>query len=98
MKKAKAAATDRDMLPEYDFSGAIRGKYHERFRQSSNVVVLDPDVAQAFPNSASVNAALRTLATVARRSVPRKVSTSAKRPIKRILTRSATARRRGPRS
>jgi hypothetical protein len=96
MKKAKAAATDREMLPQYDFSGAVRGKYYERFRQSSNVVVLD---AEAFPNSASVNAALRTLATVARRSVARKVSTSTRRPNKRMqLTRSATARRRGTRS
>ena len=99
MKKGKAAAHDRDMLPEYDFSGAVRGKYYERFQRNSNVVVLDSDVAEAFPNSASVNAALRTLAKVARKSVPRRVSTSTKRPNKRMqLTRSATARRRGPRS
>ena len=42
------------MLPEYDFSGAVRGKYYKRFQQSSNVVVLDPDVSKAFPNAASV--------------------------------------------
>jgi hypothetical protein len=75
MKKGKAAAHDRDMLPEYDFSAAVRGKYYERFQRSTNVVVLDSDVAEAFPNSASVNAALRTLAKVARTSVRRRAST-----------------------
>jgi len=89
------------MLPEYDFTGAVRGKYYERFRASSNVVVLDPDVSAAFPNAASVNQALRSLASVARRSVPvaRKNSRVGGRPNKRMqLTRSANARRRGPRS
>lgn len=68
MKKAKAKGTDPDMRPEYDFSGAVRGKYLERYRRSSNVVLLDPDVSEAFPNAASVNQALRALASVARRS------------------------------
>jgi hypothetical protein len=99
MKRGKRAARDRDMLPEYDFSGAVRGKYYERFQQSSNVVVLDSDVSEAFPNSDSVNAALRALAKAARKSVPRRASRSTRRPNKRMqLTRSATARRRGPRS
>jgi hypothetical protein len=97
MKNGKAQATDQEMLPEYDFSGAVRGKYYERYRNSSNVVVLDPDVAEAFPNAASVNAALRTLASVARSTVARRTSRSAKRPNKRMRTRSATASRRGPR-
>jgi len=100
MKKAKTLAADDDMLPEYDFSGAVRGKYYERFRQSSNVVVLDSDVSKAFPNAAAVNRALRTLASVARRSVAvaRRASSPSRRPNKRMLTRSAKARRRGPRS
>ncbi len=68
MKKAKAKVTDPDMQPEYDFSGAVRGKYLERYRRSSNVVLLEPDVSEAFPNAASVNLALRALASVARRS------------------------------
>jgi hypothetical protein len=68
MKRAKAAVTDPDMRAEYDFSGAVRGKYYERYRKSSNVVVLDPDVSEAFPNAASVNQALRAMASVARRS------------------------------
>ena len=96
---SKAPAADQEMLPEYDFSGAVRGKYYERFRQSSNIVVIDSDVSAAFPNAASVNAALRTLASVARRSVARRASTRPRRPNKRMQqTRSATAKRRGPRS
>jgi hypothetical protein len=49
------------MRPEYDFSNAVRGKYHKRLVKGSNVVVLDPDVAKAFPDSASVNEALRVV-------------------------------------
>lgn len=48
------------MRDEYDFSGGIRGKYAERFKQGSNVVVLDPDVAAEFPTRESVNEALRS--------------------------------------
>ena len=59
-----------DMLPEYDFSGAVRGKYYERYRGGTNVVLLDPDVAQAFKDSESVNRALRLLLDLAQREVP----------------------------
>lgn len=58
-----------EMRPEYDFSSGVRGKYYEAFLKSSNVVVLEPDVAAIFHDSASVNEALRLLAKVAR-SVP----------------------------
>ena len=101
MKKVKNQAANDDMRPEYDFSGAVRGKYYERFRQSSNVVLLDPDVSEAFPNSESVNQALRALASAARKSgrVMRRPSSPKRRPNKRMqLTRSAKAKRRGPRS
>ncbi len=57
---------DDEMLPEYDFSGGVRGKYAERYARAKNVVVLDPDVAEAFPDSESVNRALRTLAATLR--------------------------------
>ena len=53
-----------EMLPEYDFSEGVRGKYAKRFHQASNVVVLEPDVAERFPNSEAVNQALRTLAAI----------------------------------
>jgi hypothetical protein len=50
------------MQPEYDFSsmkGGIRGKYYEQYRKGSNVVLLDPDIAEAFPTEGAVNEALR---------------------------------------
>ena len=53
------------MLPEYDFSDAVRGKYYDQYRQGTNVVLLDPDVAEVFPNAIAVNDALRLLVTVA---------------------------------
>ena len=56
-----------DMREEYDFSGGVRGKYAGKFVEGSNVVVLDPDVASVFKDSASVNDALRTLAEIARK-------------------------------
>ena len=53
------------MLAEYDFSKAVRGKYFERYRQGTNVVMLDPDVADVFPDATAVNDALRLLVAVA---------------------------------
>ena len=50
-----------EMRPEYDFTNAVQGKYAERFAQGSNVVILSPDVAEAFPTSEAVNEALRSL-------------------------------------
>jgi len=58
--------TDSDMLDEYDFSDGVRGKYVERFAKGCNVVVLDPDVAEIFTDSESVNQALRALAEIIR--------------------------------
>lgn len=51
-----------DMREEYDFSGAVRGKYAERFAKGSNVIVLAPDVAEVFKDGQAVNDALRVLA------------------------------------
>ena len=50
-----------DMLDEYDFGDGVRGKYAERYAAGTNVVVLSPNVAEVFPDSASVNRALRKL-------------------------------------
>ena len=61
MKKRSETSGD-EMRAEYDFSGGQRGKYAARYAEGSNVVVLDPDVAAAFPNAESVNRALRKLA------------------------------------
>lgn len=68
-KTRRAAAPD--MRAEYDFSNAVRGKYHKRYLAGSNVVVLDPDVAATFKNAAAVNDALRGLLRVAHESVGR---------------------------
>ena len=57
----KASDSSDDLRPEYDFRGGVRGKYVERFRQGTNIVVLDPDVAAEFKDSQSVNDALRTI-------------------------------------
>lgn len=68
MKKA----ADDDLRPEYrreDFGEMVRGKHAERMRESTNVVILDPDVAEAFPNAQSVNHALRSLLELAKSSV-----------------------------
>lgn len=99
MKKVKTQAANDDMRPEYDFSGAVRGKYYERFQQGSRIVLLEPDVSAAFPTSAAVNQALRALATSRHKStrVVRRPPSPQRRPNKRMLTRSAKARRRGPR-
>jgi hypothetical protein len=65
-QEPEATINDDEMRPEYDFSGGVRGKYYEAYMRSSNVVVLDPDVAEIFRDSASVNEALRLLARIAK--------------------------------
>jgi len=54
------------MLPEDDFSGGVRGKYAGRFANGTMMVVLDPDVAELFPDPKSVNNALRALGHIIR--------------------------------
>jgi hypothetical protein len=69
MKKEVDELED-ELRPEYDFSkmaGGVRGKYVERYRAGTNLVLLDPDVAHAFPTDASVNEALRLLLQIAQR-------------------------------
>ena len=55
------------MQPEYDFADGVRGKYARRYAQGTNVVVLEPDVARAFPNAEAVNTSLRALAQIIRK-------------------------------
>lgn len=73
VKKPKASKkkspTINRMRSEYNFAGGSRGKYARRVAEGANVVLLDPDVARAFPDSKSVNTALRTLAEIARKHV-----------------------------
>jgi hypothetical protein len=74
MRKGKAPAAD-ELRSEYkrsDFGRLVRGKYIGRLQTSSNVVVIDPEVADLFPNAAAVNAALRSLAEIAKRAGSRR--------------------------
>ena len=52
------------MLDEYDFSKGVRGKYAERYAKGTNVVVIDPDVAEYFPDHDAVNDSLRSLVAI----------------------------------
>jgi hypothetical protein len=55
------------MRPEYDFSKAVRGVTAARYAQGANIVVIDPEVLDVFPDGATVNEALRALAPFLRR-------------------------------
>ena len=66
MKKEDSDVRDPEMPDEYDFSAGVRGKYAERYARGTNVVVLDPDVAEVFSDAESVNRALRALAEIIR--------------------------------
>ena len=68
--KTQQAESEDELRPEYDLTlllkEAVRGKYAERYRQGTNLVLLDPDVAEAFPTPESVNNALRLVIQLAR--------------------------------
>jgi hypothetical protein len=71
-----------DLRPEYDFdfSKAVRGKYYREYTESTNVVVLDPDIAVAFQNSKAVNEALRAMLRFAEQTSSLTVRSSAPAP------------------
>ena len=80
--KTKSPNISEDLRPEYnfDYSKAVRGKYFKRLlKEGANVVVLEPDVAKAFGNSAAVNDALRSLLDLTR-STQRLTRRSSGRP------------------
>jgi hypothetical protein len=64
MKKNELPTTDDDMLPEYDFRGGVRGKDAYDYGSNRNLRILDPDLLAEFPDSDSVNEALRELLRV----------------------------------
>ena len=70
MKMENNQELEDESRPEYDFSqmqGGVRGKYVGRYQAGTNIVLLEPDVAQAFPTSEAVNEALRLLMQIAQR-------------------------------
>jgi hypothetical protein len=71
MRKNLAKPRNDDLRPEYDLAtlkGGVRGKYYKQAAAGTNLVLLEPDVARAFPDSKSVNRALRLLHEVATKS------------------------------
>ena len=64
MKKSTAEPRVAEMRPEHDFRGGVRGKYAKRLASGRNVVLLGPDVAEVFPDAATVNAVLRVLTKI----------------------------------
>jgi len=60
------------MRAEYDFTGGVRGKYVEKYRHGTNVVLLEPRLAKAFPDSKSVNDTLKAVLALATRVETRK--------------------------
>jgi hypothetical protein len=67
-KRSRATGVREDEpLPEYDFRGGVRGKYAAEFAKGTNLILLDPDLADLFPDATSVNDALRAIAAIARR-------------------------------
>ena len=72
MKKVEPKVEEDELRPEYDLSqlkGRVRGKYVERYRAGTNLVLLEPDVVAAFPDAKAVNEALRLLIKVAENQV-----------------------------
>ncbi|WP_414527062.1 hypothetical protein [Nodularia chucula] len=70
MNKEVENKMEDELRPKYDFTqmnGGVRGKYVERYRTGTNLVLLDPDIAQAFPDDTAVNEALRLLIQVSQR-------------------------------
>ena len=80
MNKAKRKGSEAgradidDILPEYDFSRAQPNKYASRYSAGSIVVVLEPDVAAAFPSAGQANEALRALAGIIQKHRPRRTA------------------------
>lgn len=85
-----------NMRPEYDFAsmkGGVRGKYVTRYRAGTNLVLLDPEVAEAFPTDAAVNQTLRAVLNMSRAvRLPYKVL----RPTSRGRRRRMGSRRQPP--
>jgi hypothetical protein len=67
-KRPRSKRLSDEMRPEYDFSGGVRGKYVDRYAAGTNVVLIEPELARTFPDSRSVNDALRSLLSIATRA------------------------------
>jgi hypothetical protein len=91
MKKASAKKRDDDLRPEYDLSqlkGGVQGKYYRAATAGTNLVLIEPELADVFPDAESVNRALRLLVDTA---------AAVARPLHRGRTRASTRRARNAR-
>ncbi len=76
MNEKNTKQAEDEMRPEYNLSqlkGRVRGKYVERYRSGTNLVLLESDVQEAFPDAESVNEALRVLMKVANRQTQKRI-------------------------
>jgi len=90
MKKASANKNNNELRPEYDLSklkGGVRGKYYRQATAGTNLVLIEPELTEVFPDTESVNRALRLLADTAA-SATGKTRQRSKAPSRR-LKRSA---------
>ncbi len=102
MKKANPIPSD-EMRPEYDFvsmKGGVRGKYAGRAREGTNIVLIQPDVAEAFPTERAVNEALKGVLNTTRAvrktgGLPNRALQPTSRPKGRAKTRKAPRAARG---
>jgi hypothetical protein len=72
MKRKVNTEEEDELRPEYDLSklkGGVRGKYAQRYKEGTNLVLLEPEVAEAFPDDKSVNKALRLLMEISERQL-----------------------------
>jgi hypothetical protein len=79
-----------ELRPEYDLAaltGRVRGKYHTRATAGTTLVLLDPDVAEAFPNGLEVNKALRIFLRMERGKLPNPRSAASRRSLKKRASR-----------
>ena len=70
---------DEVMQPEYDFSAGVRGKHYRAYQQETNVVLLEPDIAEVFKDSEAVNHALRMLLDLAGNEIKRNLTRGSSR-------------------
>jgi hypothetical protein len=105
MKKATSRRRADELRPEYDLSklkAGVRGKYYERAIAGTNLILIEPELADVFPSSESVNRALRTLVDTAAAAVGQRGLRSLSKPLPRTATKEVPtstrkAHRRGGR-
>ena len=95
MKKGSTKTVCEDLRPEYNLSqlgGGVRGKYYRQATEGTNLVLIEPDLAQVFPTAESVNRALRLLADTAEAAAPRRRQRGTpKKRLKRPAKKDAAA-------